>query len=209
MSAEGLKIRYWTNADVTKKSARPTVVLFHGNAFSIDNWKETGTLESLTKADYPTYAIDLPAGTGSKSDKVDEGRFHDYEGLVPTIKSIFAKLGIGFRDMVLVGPSLGGGFAVSYSLAHQKRVQSLVLVSPALRLGEKESEELSSLEMPVLLLWGDADTLSPAEDLGKQLKGLIPRARLLIVKGAGHAVYLEKPDEFNEILLDFLGETSG
>lgn len=203
---DDLKIRYWTNSDSTKSSEKPTVVLFHGNAFSLDNWKETKTLDTLTKEGYPVYAIDLPAGSGSKSDKVDETRFHTYKDLIPTIEKIFAKLGINFRDLIIVGPSMGGGFAVSYALGHPKRVLGLVLISPALRtLGEEEGR-VSELQMPVLLVWGDKDTLISVEKYGRTLKNELSRSKLLIVKDAGHAVYLEKPSEFNQLLVDFLGD---
>jgi len=163
----------------------------------------------LTSAEFPVYAIDLPAGNGSKSDKVDESKFRTYKDMVPIIENIFSKLGIGFRDLVIVGPSLGGGFAVSYALAHQKRVMALVLIAPALhRLDQKEQDELSNLEMPILLVWGDKDTLIPIEEFGRPLKNQLSRSKLLIIKDAGHAAYLEKPSEFNEILTDFLTEIS-
>lgn len=203
-----LRIRYWANSDSIKNSDKPTVVLFHGNAFSLDNWKETKTLDTLTKEGYPVYAIDLPAGSGSKSDKVDQSKFRAYKDLVPTIEKIFAKLGINFRDLIIAGPSMGGGFAVSYALAHPKRVVALVLIAPALHnLGEEE-DRVSELEMPVLLVWGDKDTLIPVDKYGKDLKNELARSKLLIVKNAGHAVYLEKPSEFNELLVDFLNDIS-
>jgi abhydrolase domain-containing protein 14 len=209
IKVEDLRIRYWTNSEVTKKenSTKPTIVLFHGNAFSLDNWKETKTLEVLTKEGYPVYAVDLPVGEGSKSEKIDMKRFRVYNDLVPFIEKIFANLGIGFRDMVIVGPSLGGGFAVAYALAHQQRVLGLVLIAPALhRLGEDEEAKVSELKMPVLLAWGDKDTLSPVDEYGKALKDQISHSKLLIVKDAGHALYLEKPNEFNELLVDFLSD---
>lgn len=210
IKVDDLRIRYWSNdAARAKDSAKPTVVLFHGNAFSLDNWKETKTLDALTSAEFPVYAVDLPAGKGSKSDKVDESKFRTYKDMVPIIEKIFSKLGIGFRDLVIIGPSLGGGFAVSYALAHQKRVVALALIAPALhRLDQKEQDELSSLEMPILLVWGDKDTLIPLEEFGRPLKNQLPHSKLLIIKDAGHAVYLEKPSEFNEILTDFLSEVS-
>ena len=204
---EDLKIRYWTNSNSTKNSTKPTVVLFHGNAFSLDNWKETKTLDVLTKEGYPVYAIDMPIGEGSKSDKIDQKNFHTYKDLIPFVEKLFANLGIGFRDMIMVGPSLGGGFAVAYALAHQQRVLGLVLIAPALhRLGEGEQEKVSELKMPVLLVWGDKDTLFPVDEYGKALKNQLSRSKLLILKDAGHAVYLEKPNEFNELLVDFLSD---
>ena len=207
VTVENLKIRYWTNSDMVKDSKKPVVVLFHGNAFSLDNWKETKTLDILTGEGYPLYAIDLPIGKGSKSEKIDESKFHGYKDILPIVEGIFSKIGIGFRDLVIVGPSLGGGMAVSYALAHPKRVEALVLIAPALhRLSPREQEEISQLEMPVLLVWGDKDTLIPLEEYGKPLKNQLAHAKLLILKDAGHALYLEKPNEFNELLKDFLEE---
>jgi abhydrolase domain-containing protein 14 len=210
IEVDDLRIRYWSN-DVAKAKdlSKPTVVLFHGNAFSLDNWKETKTLDALTSADFPVYAIDLPVGKGSKSDKVDESKFRAYKDILPIIESIFSKLGIGFRDLVIVGPSLGGGLAVSYALAHQKRIVALVLIAPALhRLDQKEQDEVSNLDMPILLIWGDKDTVIPLEEFGRPLKNQLSHSKLLILKDTGHSAYLEKPSEFNEILTDFLSEIS-
>jgi len=38
------------------------------------------------------------------------------------------------------------------------------------------------------------------------LKEMLPRAKLVVVKQAGHGVYLDKPAEFNKLLLDFISE---
>jgi pimeloyl-ACP methyl ester carboxylesterase len=40
-------------------------------------------------------------------------------------------------------------------------------------------------------------------------KGYISCARLAEVAGAGHAVYFEKPAEFNRAVLDVLAEVGG
>lgn len=47
------------------------------------------------------------------------------------------------------------------------------------------SERLAELTMPVLLLWGDADPISPV-GVGKHLLGLFPRAQLHVVAGGDH-----------------------
>ncbi|MGI0085031.1 MAG: alpha/beta fold hydrolase, partial [Nitrososphaerales archaeon] len=152
----GLSIRYWSgvkdkNAEVKRK---PSVVLFHGNAFSLDNWITSGTLELLSKEGFDVFAVDLPAGRGSKSSKVEKKKIQDY---VPILEGIFAKLRVGdeSRPVVLIGPSMGGGFALAYSIAHPEAVSALVLISPSIRSIDEAS--LSALEMPVLLLWGDRD----------------------------------------------------
>ncbi len=203
---DGLSIRYWSNTDDKKTGAgnkKSSIVLFHGNAFSLDNWASIGTLELLTKEGFDVYAVDLPAGRGSKSSKVEKEKVQDY---VPILEGIFAKLAIGdtSTSMVLIGPSMGGGFALAYSIAHPEAVSALVLISPSLRTIEESS--LSVLEMPVLLIWGDRDNVFPLENYGKDLKNQFPHAKLIILKGAGHPAYIDKTNEFHEILLDFLGD---
>lgn len=212
LNIDGLRIRYWTNSFGNRNSidnTKPTIVLFHGNAFSLDNWKQTKTLDALAKEGYPVYAVDLPVGEGSKSDRIDQRRFQKYRDLVPMIERIFAGLGIGSsQNLVIVGPSLGGGFAVAYALANPKQVAALVLVAPALHmLGPEDEDKVPELlQMPVLLVWGDGDTFIRVDEYGRSLKQQLAHSKLVILKGAGHAAYLDKPGEFNEILMDFLSD---
>lgn len=201
LNARGLSIRYWSG---TKPIAgKPCIVFFHGNAFSIDNWISIGTLDLLTKKGYAVCAIDLPAGRISRSDKIEKEKLSDY---VPILEEIFSKLGIGDKShqIVLVGPSLGGGFALAYGLAHPEALSALVLISPA--TGSLEEEEFSKIEVPVLLIWGDNDDVFPLNDYGTRLKNEFLHSKLIILRGARHAAYLDKPEEFHELLLDFLDE---
>jgi pimeloyl-ACP methyl ester carboxylesterase len=207
---ESLSIRYWTNVGglggVDKE--RRTVVLFHGNAFSLDTWKKTKTLEVLSAKGYRVFAIDLPAGKGSMSDKLSPKVLkNDPNKIISVIDKIFDALDVGDSPFAIVGPSMGGGFALAYALSRPKRVGALVLVSPSVyRITGQEKSKLSGLDIPVLLVWGERDRVFPLDEYGKPLKETLPRAKLLIVKQAGHGAYLDKPDEFNELLLDFITE---
>jgi pimeloyl-ACP methyl ester carboxylesterase len=44
---------------------------------------------------------------------------------------------------------------------------------------------MRSIKAPTLLLWGDADPISPVP-VGERLAALIPDARLRVVEGANH-----------------------
>lgn len=50
---------------------------------------------------------------------------------------------------------------------------------------EDLTERLSELRMPALLLWGDADPISPVK-VGEKLAACLPRADLRIFEGADH-----------------------
>ena len=134
IQVEGLSIRYWTNVGGLggDDRERRTVVLFHGNALSLDSWKKTRTLEVLSSKGYRVFAIDLPAGKGSKSDKLSPKVLkEDPDRIVTVLDMLFDALGVGDSPFAILGPSMGGGFALAYALARRKRVGALVLVSPS------------------------------------------------------------------------------
>jgi len=207
---EDLSIRYWSNVGGlwSDDKKRKTVVLFHGNGLSLDSWKKTKTLEELSSKGYRVFAIDLPAGKGSMSDKLSPRVLkNDPDRIITVLDKLFDALDVGESPFAIVGPSMGGGFALAYALSRPKRVGSLVLVSPSVyRIPERGKSKLSDLDIPVLLVWGDQDRVFSLDEYGKPLKESLPRAKLLVVKQAGHGVYFDKPDEFNKLLLDFLSE---
>ncbi len=210
ITIEGLSIRYWTNVGGLGDDAQKqnTVVLFHGNGLSLDSWKKTKTLGLLSSKGYRVFAIDLPAGKGSQSDKLSPNVLkNDPDKILAVIDKLFDVLDVGRSSLAIVGPSMGGGFALAYALRKPTRVGALVLISPSIyRIPEREKNNLSSLDIPVLLVWGDADSVFPLEEYGRPLKEKLPRAKLLVVHRGRHSVYLDMPDEFNEALLHFLSE---
>jgi len=56
------------------------------------------------------------------------------------------------------------------------------------------TERLREIRIPVLLLWGDADPISPVA-VGRRLAALLPRAELVIFSGGTHDLVLERADE--------------
>lgn len=207
VTVDDLKIRYWSNSKLDKASeGKPSVVFFHGYSFSLDNWLEIGTLDLLSKKGFQVFAIDLPSGKASKSDKM---RKDDKMAAAPLIKKILDSIRVdlnGKSQIVMIGPSMGGGFALAYAITYPESVAGLVLISPSLKSIDEVS--ISDLKMPVLLIWGDKDNVFPVNEFGQNLKKSLMRSKLIILKGAGHAAYLDKPEEFHEILADFLEEIS-
>jgi len=56
------------------------------------------------------------------------------------------------------------------------------------------TERLRELTMPVLLLWGDADPISPVA-VGERLAELFPRANLVVIKSGTHDLVSEHANE--------------
>jgi pimeloyl-ACP methyl ester carboxylesterase len=69
----------------------------------------------------------------------------------------------------------------------------------AIALAESDTRDvLRRLHVPMLLIWGSEDEITP-------LWEEVPQgARLEIIPGAGHLCYMEQPESFNNIVRDFL-----
>jgi pimeloyl-ACP methyl ester carboxylesterase len=66
-----------------------------------------------------------------------------------------------------------------------------------------DSKNLAKLTMPVLMIWGGADTVAPLWQ-GRQLQKLIPQADLSVLANVGHTPYIENAEEFNKTLVGYL-----
>lgn len=63
---------------------------------------------------------------------------------------------------------------------------------------------IARLAMPVRLIAGDADMISPPP-LARRFAEAIPGSSLVVIPECGHSAYWERPREFNAAVLDFLG----
>lgn len=65
---------------------------------------------------------------------------------------------------------------------------------------------LSRIEFPVLVIVGSEDTLTPLAE-AENLRNGITGAHLHVIESAGHLSNLERPAEFNAVLLEFITNT--
>jgi pimeloyl-ACP methyl ester carboxylesterase len=68
-----------------------------------------------------------------------------------------------------------------------------------------EMPPLSSLRIPTLVVVGDEDH-ADFRMIAQHLAEEIPSAELAVVPGAGHLVGVERPEELNALLVDFLAD---
>lgn len=64
-------------------------------------------------------------------------------------------------------------------------------------------DRLGEVRAPTLIIAGSDDRVVPAEN-ARILHERIPNSRLVLFKGCGHLLFIEKPDAFNELVLRFL-----
>jgi pimeloyl-ACP methyl ester carboxylesterase len=65
------------------------------------------------------------------------------------------------------------------------------------------TEYLSKIKIPVLVLCGEKDKLTPPPVM-KEIADLIPGSEFYIIPGAGHVTPLENPEELNKLIQKFL-----
>src|ERR1700722_10856920 len=68
-----------------------------------------------------------------------------------------------------------------------------------------EDAKLASIHVPTLVMWGRQDELIPLAS-GEKFHDGIAGARLLVFDHCGHVPQIEKSEEFNQALLEFLGK---
>ena len=66
-------------------------------------------------------------------------------------------------------------------------------------------ERLAEIDVPTLLLLGERD-VADEHRIIERLRRELPDAQLKVFPGVGHATNLETPDEFNQIVDQFLRE---
>jgi pimeloyl-ACP methyl ester carboxylesterase len=57
--------------------------------------------------------------------------------------------------------------------------------------------------LPMQVIVGEADVITPPA-VNLEIAAACPAASTHVIPGAGHALYLEKPQQFNRLLADFV-----
>ena len=131
----------------------------------------------------------------------------------------------------VIAQSMGGVLATRLALEMPERVARMVLVATSggldmRRLGASEwrrefrrerpdvpswfvddqtdlSGRLSAIRAPTLLLWSDADPISPLS-VANLLAARMARARIATIAGGSHVFARERPDEVASLIRQFL-----
>jgi pimeloyl-ACP methyl ester carboxylesterase len=66
-------------------------------------------------------------------------------------------------------------------------------------------ERLPEIRVPTLIVWGENDSIIPVRD-AHEFERLIPDSRKVVMKDTGHVAMAERPQTFNELMMEFLRE---
>ncbi|MGB9072476.1 MAG: alpha/beta hydrolase [Terriglobales bacterium] len=66
--------------------------------------------------------------------------------------------------------------------------------------------DLKRIDIPTLVIHGDADQILPISATGKRTSELVKGSKLVVVEGGPHGVTWTHAEKVNQVLLDFLGQ---
>ena len=185
----------------------PAVVLAHG--YHPDSswlvWEHN--VAALARAGFRAYALDLIGYGESGGERL--GQRQQAEAMLDLVAAE------GLAQATLGGVSWGGMVALEAALAAPAEVARLVLVDSA-GVGYFAEEQMEGIACPTLVVWGQDDTVLPLSDAA-WFGAAIPGSRVEVIAGVtdqegvpewgGHHPMRFKPQEFNQILLEFLSST--
>src|SRR6266581_4682138 len=192
----------------------PPVVLIHGYPLSGRAWDKQ--VPVLLDAGHRVITYDR-RGFG-KSSQPASG--YDYDTFAADLNTLLEHLDL--REAVLAGHSMGAGEVTRYLGRYgSARVAKGVLVSPIppylLQAGDNPAgvacirtwttdfrDDLPKIDVPMLVIHGDADQVLPLDKTASRLPGLIKDMHLVVVEGAPHAIAWTHAGQVNTALLDFL-----
>jgi non-heme chloroperoxidase len=67
-----------------------------------------------------------------------------------------------------------------------------------------QTEDLKKIEVPLLVIQGDADQIVPIDDSGRLTAKIVKNAKLEVIPGAPHGLCTTHADVINQHLLKFL-----
>jgi len=188
ISINGLRIRY------LEEGKGLSVVILHGYSFSADTWREISLFDELSR-EYRVYSFDMPYGLKSKSDKFDAVTRDEYALF---LNDLLVMLNI--RYPLLLGASISGEVTLRY-LVGGHGAKAGIVVGP---VGVKGlTARLEKIVVPLLVIRGERDTISSPDD-SRILAAHVKKSEVHVIGGAGHACYLDKPEEFKVTVKDFL-----
>ena len=157
---------------------RPVVVLIHDEGRSADQWRE---FVPLLESRFRVIAPDLPAGD-------TYAKLHHLRAAIDG-----ARCGV-------IGHGTGG--ALAQVLAAEGGVDAMVLLG-APRARSIGDEDLTSFDLPVLLLWGEDDDVVPVS-IAEDLNDAIATSTLGILPGCGHDLTDEAAATIAPMILEYL-----
>lgn len=141
---------------------------------------------------------DNPDGVDkSVFDEIAENLKKDRADFLQTFGKQF--YGVGMLSKPVSQAHLDGDFARAYVASHKATLDCATAFSTT-----DFRADLATIQVPTLVIHGDADKTVPLEASGERTAAAIPGATYIVYEGAPHGLFFTEKDQFNEDLLSFV-----
>lgn len=86
-----------------------------------------------------------------------------------------------------------------------KLLKTLAIAKSAIR--HNMAKDLPKMDTPTCIIWGRNDKVTPP-DVAEEFNKLLPNSDLYWIDKCGHAAMMEHPDEFNQLMLEWLKKSN-
>ena len=117
----------------------------------------------------------------------------DYDYIQKKAEAVFYDPKIATKDIV----------DEVYEMANDriKLIKTLTIAKSAIR--HNMAKDLPKMHVPTCIIWGKNDNVTPP-DVAVEFDKLLPNSSLYWIDKCGHAAMMEHPEEFNEIMYNWL-----
>ncbi|EFJ48611.1 hypothetical protein VOLCADRAFT_104665 [Volvox carteri f. nagariensis] len=170
----------------------PTAIFLHGAKYASDYWLQLGTLKIVAEAGVRAMAIDLPGFGATPALPYSDNNMRA-ELLKTVIEAAWPRVN---SSVYLISPSMSGRYSIPFLDRHGVMITSFVAVAP---IGVRDwggPWEDTHRKVCALAVYGSKDPL--AKDADRLLR-LFQYAWKVVIPGAGHRSYEDKPEVFHKL----------
>jgi pimeloyl-ACP methyl ester carboxylesterase len=120
----------------------------------------------------------------------------DYEYIKKKAESVFYDPAVATKEMV--------DEVFNMANDRMKLIKTLTIAKSAIR--HNMAKDLPKMHLPTCIIWGKNDNVTPPE-VAEEFHKLLPNSSLYWIDKCGHAAMMERPEEFNALLLTWLKAT--
>ena len=132
---------------------------------------------------------DTPEGRKGRYDMIEKVK---KDGIKPVVDSMLPKMVVSSDKVAEVR-----------RIMESSSAQGVINALRAMAERRDSSDLLPKLNVPALVVAGDQDTITPPADAERMARAL-PDAKLVVVRGAAHLSNLDKAEDFNRAVTEWL-----
>ncbi len=145
--------------------------------------------------------------TDDNPDGVDQDVFDEISTNIQKDRAAFLQTfgkqfyGVNLISQPVSQAHLDGDFARAYVASHKATLECAKSFSQT-----DFRDDLAQIQVPTLIIHGDADKTVPIEASGERTANALPNAQYIVYDGAPHGLFVTEKDRLNEDLLSFIQE---